>query len=116
MDLKAAGMVLLLAGCTGDYVPRNDAPASVALYESDLDACRSSAVAAKAAGGAEGFLTGALLGAANGAIVGSHHGGADVGAAIGAGVGAVVGFIQGLTWRDRSSISSCMHAKGYRRV
>jgi Glycine zipper len=108
--------LLLLAGCAGDYVPRDDASASVALYESDLEACRSSAIAAKAAGGAEGFLAGALLGAANGAIIGSHKGGADVGAAIGAGVGAVVGFMQGLSWRGRSSVASCMHAKGYRRA
>ena len=108
--------LLLLAGCAGAYVPRDDVPASVALYESDLEACRSSAVAAEAAGGAEGFLTGALLGGANGAIVGAHHGGADIGAAIGAGVGAVVGFFQGLAWSERASVYSCMRAKGYGRA
>lgn len=116
-QIVAMGMALpLLAACAGDYVPRDDAPVSIALYESDLQACRSSAAAATAAGGAEGFLTGALLGGANGAVVGAHHGGADIGAAIGAGVGAVVGFFHGLAWSERASVYSCMRAKGYHRA
>jgi hypothetical protein len=89
---------------------------SAVTYEADLEACESSAFAAKATGGAEGFLTGALVGAANGAVIGAHKGGADVGAAIGASVGAIIGFVQGLTWSDRASVSSCMRAKGYPRA
>lgn len=117
--LWIAGLALssiVLGGCAGDYARRDNAPVAAAVYEADLDACRSSATAAKAAGSAQGFLVGALLGAAHGAAAGAHHGSADVGAAIGASVGAVIGFVQGLAWSDRSSISSCMYAKGYRRA
>ncbi|HEV8388621.1 MAG TPA: hypothetical protein VGQ35_02200 [Dongiaceae bacterium] len=106
----------ILSACASDYEPRNNAPVSAETYQSDLDSCQSSATAARAAGGAEGFLVGALWGAANGAAAGAHHGGADIGAIVGASVGAVVGFVQGLTWSRGSSVSYCMHAKGYRRV
>jgi hypothetical protein len=104
-----------LSGCAADD-PRSYQSPATARYQADLDACESSAFGAKVAGGAEGFLTGALLGAANGAVIGAHKGGADVGAAIGAGVGAFIGFVQGITWSDRASISSCMRAKGYGRA
>lgn len=117
LRLCAAGMILLvLGGCAADDAPHGYQPASAANYRADLEACESSAFAAKATGGAEGFLTGALVGAANGAVIGAHNGGADVGAAIGAGVGALVGFVQGLTWSDRASVSSCMRSKGYGRA
>jgi hypothetical protein len=108
--------IAILSGCSSDYVPRNNAPVSVETYQADFDSCRSSAAAARTAGGAGGFLIGALVGAAHGAAAGAHQGGADIGAAIGASVGAVVGFVHGLTWSRGSSVSSCMHAKGYRRI
>jgi outer membrane lipoprotein SlyB len=108
--------LLTFAGCAGDDPSRRHAPTPAARYQADLEACESSAFSAKAAGGAEGFLTGALVGAASGAVIGAHKGGADVGAAIGAGVGALIGFVQGLTWSDRASISSCMRHKGYGRA
>ncbi|MGH6891450.1 MAG: hypothetical protein ACREEP_04260 [Dongiaceae bacterium] len=108
--------LVILGGCAGDYVRRDIEPVPAVIYEADLDACQSSAAAAKAAGGVEGFLVGALLGAANGAAAGAHHGGADVGAAVGAGVGAVIGLVEGVAWSDRASVSSCMRGKGYRRA
>jgi uncharacterized protein YcfJ len=114
-----AGVLLpiaILGGCASDYAPRNSAQVSAETYQADLDSCQSSAAAARAANGAEGFLTGALVGAAHGAVAGAHRGGADIGAAIGASVGAVIGFVHGLAWSRGGSISSCMHAKGYRRV
>jgi hypothetical protein len=108
--------IAILGGCASDYAPRNNTPVSAWAYQADLESCQSSVTAARAAGGAEGFLVGALWGAANGAAAGAHRGGADVGAIVGASVGAVVGFAQGLTWSRGSSVSSCMQAKGYRRV
>jgi hypothetical protein len=108
--------IAILGGCASDYTPRSNTPVSTEAYQADLESCQSSATAARAAGGAEGFLIGALWGAANGAAAGAHRGGAGVGAIVGASVGAVVGFVQGLTWSRGSSVSSCMHAKGYRRV
>jgi uncharacterized protein YcfJ len=108
--------IAILSGCASDYAPRNNAPVPAETYQADLDSCESSAAAARTANGAEGFLTGALVGAAHGAVAGAHHGGADIGAAIGASVGAVVGFVHGLTWSRGGSVSSCMYAKGYRRV
>jgi phage tail tape-measure protein len=114
-----AGILLpiaILSGCASDYAPRNSATISAESYQADLDSSQSSAAAARTANGAEGFLTGALVGAAHGAVAGAHHGGADIGAAIGASVGAVIGSVHGLAWPRGSSVSSCMHAKGYRRV
>lgn len=108
--------VFILIGCASDYAPRNNASVSPETYRADLDSCQSSAATRQAAHGAEGFLVGALWGAANGAAASANHGGADIGAAIGACVGAVVGFVEGLAWSDRTSISSCMRARSYRRV
>jgi len=108
--------ILILSGCASDYAPHNTAPVSPETYQADLGSCQSFAATRQAEHGAEGFLVGALWGAANGAVAGANHGGADIGAAIGASVGAVVGFVEGLAWSDRTSVSSCMRAKGYRRV
>jgi hypothetical protein len=79
----------ILGGCASSYVPPSDAPASAEAYRADLDSCRSSAAAARAADGAEGF-------------------------AIGAGVGAVIGFTEGLASSSDRFVSSCMRGKGYR--
>jgi hypothetical protein len=108
--------ILGLGGCASDYAPRSNAPISAEVYQADLDSCQSSAAATRTARGAEGFLVGALVGAAHGAAAGAYRGGADIGAIVGASVGAVAGFVQGLSWSRGASVSSCMHAKGYRRV
>jgi hypothetical protein len=104
----------ILGGCASSYVQPSDTPASAEAYRADLDSCRSSAAAARAADGAEGFAIGALWGAANGAVIGAHNGGAGIGAAIGAGVGAVIGFAEGLASSGGRFVSSCMRGKGYR--
>lgn len=108
--------LVILGGCTSEYVPRTSAPVSAEAYQADLESCRSSATAARTAAGTEGFLVGALLGAAHGAAAGAHHGGADVGAIIGASVGAVAGFFHGLKWSRGASVSACMQGKGYRPI
>jgi len=109
--------LLFLSACASDsYTPRGDVPVSPDSYQADLASCETAAAASSAGHGAEGFLIGALWGAANGAVIGAHDGGAGIGAAIGAGVGAVIGLTQALTWSDYRFVSSCMNAKGYRRV
>ena len=107
--------ILIAGGCASDHAAPGDTPAAAA-YRADLDSCRSSASAARTANTAEGFLTGALVGAAHGAAAGAHRGGADVGAIVGASVGAVVGFFHGLRWSRGTSVATCMHSKGYRRI
>ena len=106
---------LIVGGCASNDVPPIDDPA-YAEYSADLDSCRSSVAAARTVNTAEGFFTGALLGAAHGAAAGAHHGDADVGAIIGASVGAVIGFFHGLHWPRGTSLTACMHSKGYGRV
>jgi len=108
--------IMFLGGCASDYVPRSNAPVPLETYQADLDSCQSYAAAARTANGAEGFFTGALIGAAHGAVAGAYHGGADIGAIVGASVGAVVGLVEGINWSRGASVTSCMRAKGYRRV
>jgi Glycine zipper len=107
---------VFLGGCVSDGAPRTQASISAQAYQADLDSCQSAAAVARTANGAEGLLTGALLGAAYGAAAGAHRGGADIGAIVGASVGAVAGFVQGMRWPRGTSVSACMHAKGYRRI
>jgi uncharacterized protein YcfJ len=114
--MLALGLLVAVGGCASDYVPRTSAPVSAETYQADLESCRSAAMGARTAAGAEGFLVGALLGAAHGAAIGAHKGGADVGAIVGASVGAVAGFFHGLKWSRGASVSACMQAKGYRPI
>lgn len=112
MKRLAAGMVVLLAGCSGATGPIIDTKGvDMAHYQQDLAECEAYATQVSTGTAvAKGAAGGAAVGAAIGAIAGGSAG-------KGAGIGAVSGGAQSARMSDREKadvVRNCLRGRGYK--